>query len=54
MQTVRLGFSRKSHLYAGLATRRIKFHPEYPRGAAGLTFGEGTVAGVFMEGRHII
>jgi hypothetical protein len=25
-----------------------------PQGAAGLTFGEGTVAGVFMEARHII
>jgi hypothetical protein len=48
MQTVRLGFSRKSHLYVGITARRIS-SSGIPSGLAGLTFGEGTVAGICVD-----
>jgi hypothetical protein len=48
MQTVRRGFSRKSHLYAGLAARRISSVRNILR-AGRINFGEGTVAGIWED-----
>jgi hypothetical protein len=47
MQTVGLGFSRKSH-HAGIAARGIGSVRNTP-GPAGITFGEGTVAGICAD-----
>jgi hypothetical protein len=47
MQTVGLGFSRKSH-HAGITARGICSVRNIP-GPAGITFGEETVAGICAD-----
>jgi hypothetical protein len=48
MQTVGLGFSRKSHLYAGVTARGVSSVQNTP-GPAGLTFRKERRAGIWPD-----